>query len=166
MGHCCGFTNIAEWYVQAESLQGDGSRTRQEIPQTASWKAQGGFCWCHAIDTVVQLCATVGLGIKLTSMSVMTVLEVDITSFASKSWYCSEGAPQKSKSELCPYVCYDRCIRLPVFFSYFFCESFVYSVPFWCHPSRVVVKTRGLNEDFSMSITFWLHLSFYLSCCW
>ena len=31
--------NIAEWYVQAESLQGDGSKTRQEIPQTAGWKA-------------------------------------------------------------------------------------------------------------------------------
>jgi len=44
VGHCCGFTNIAEWYVQAESLQGDGSKTRQEIPQTAGWKAQGGFC--------------------------------------------------------------------------------------------------------------------------
>jgi len=29
---------------QAESLQGDGSKTRQEIPQTAGWKAQGGFC--------------------------------------------------------------------------------------------------------------------------
>ena len=61
------------------------------------------------------------------------VLEVDITSFASKSSYCSKGAPQKSKSELCPYVCYDRCIRLPA--AIFFCQSFVYSVAFWCHPS-------------------------------
>jgi len=34
-----GFTNIAEWYVQAESLQGDGSKTRQEIPHTAGCKA-------------------------------------------------------------------------------------------------------------------------------
>jgi len=47
-----------------------------------------------------------------------------------KSSYCSKGAPQsqKSKPELCPYVRYDRCIRLPVFFSYFFCQPFVYSV--------------------------------------
>ena len=26
----------------------------------------------------------------------------------------------------------------------------------------LVVKTRGLNEDFSMSITLWLYLSFFL----
>ena len=45
---------------------------------------------------------------------------MDITSFASKSSYCSKDAPQKSKSELSPYVWYDRCIWLPAFFSYFF----------------------------------------------
>jgi len=28
------------------------------------------YNWCHVIDTVVQLCITVGLGIKLKSMSV------------------------------------------------------------------------------------------------
>jgi len=44
VGHCCGFTNIAEWYVQAESLQGDGSKTRQEIPHTAGCKAR--VCNC------------------------------------------------------------------------------------------------------------------------
>jgi len=60
---------------------------------------------------------------------------MDITLFASKSSYCSKGASQKNKSELCPYVCYDRWVRLPAFFSYFFCQSFVYSVAFWCHPS-------------------------------
>jgi len=51
------------------------------------------------------------LGIKLKS-NVCEVLEVDITSFALKSSYCSKGATQKGKSELCPYdyVCHDRCI--------------------------------------------------------
>jgi len=68
-------------------------------------------------------------------VNVREVLEVDITLFASKSSYCSKGAPQKSKPELCPYVCDDRCIRLPAFFGYFFCKSFVYSVAFCCHPS-------------------------------
>jgi len=52
VGHCCGFTNIAEWYVQDESLQGDGSRARQEIPQTAGWKAQGGFCCTYEVNAV------------------------------------------------------------------------------------------------------------------
>ena len=33
---------------------------------------------------------------------------MNITSFSSKSSYCSKGAPQKSKPELCPYVRYDR----------------------------------------------------------
>jgi len=30
----------------------------------------------------------------------------------------------------------------------------------------VVVKTRELNEEFSMSITLWLYLSFSFSYCW
>jgi len=33
----------------------------------------------------------------------------------------------------------------------------------WLHSGAippVVVKTRGLNQDFSMSITLWLYLSF------
>ena len=48
-----------------------------------------------------------------------------------KSLYCSESAPQKGLSELCPYVCYDRCTWLPALLSYFFCQSFA----FWCNPS-------------------------------
>jgi len=59
---------------------------------------------------------------------------VNITSFASKSSYCSKRA-QKSKPELCPYVRCDRCMLLPLFFSYFFCQPFVLSVAFWCHTS-------------------------------
>jgi len=30
----------------------------------------------------------------------------------------------------------------------------------------VAVRTKGLNEDFSMSITLLLYLSFSFSCCW
>jgi len=30
----------------------------------------------------------------------------------------------------------------------------------------VVVKTKGLNEDFSMSITLWLYLFFSFLCYW
>jgi len=90
---------------------------------------------------------------------------VNITPFAAKFSYCSKGAPQKSKPELCPYVRCDRCIRLPAFFSYFFCQSFFTLLHSGAIPP-VVVKTRGLNEDFSMSITLWLYLSFSFSCCW
>ena len=44
----------------------------------------------------------------------------------------------------CPHVCYDRCIQLPVFFSYFLCQFFVYSVAFWCHPSSCC-KDKGIE---------------------
>jgi len=63
------------------------------------------YNWCHVIDTVLQLYIIVDLGIKLKSMSVR--LEVNIASFTSKSWYCSKGAPQKGKSELCFYLSHD-----------------------------------------------------------
>jgi len=72
----------------------------------------------------------VGLRVKLKSVNVSEVLEVDITSFASKSSYCSKGAPQKGKSELCPDVCYDRCIRLPQRFSAIFSASLVFIFTF------------------------------------
>ena len=85
---------------------------------------------------------------------------MNITSFASKSSYCSKGAP--------PHVCYDKCIPLPAFFSYF-SASLLFTLLHSGAIPPVVVKTRGLNEDFSMSITLWLYLSFfsfsYLSIC-
>jgi len=49
-------------------------------------------------------------------------------SLASKSLYGSESAPQKGESELCPYVCQDRCSWLLAFF----CQSFVDFAAFWC----------------------------------
>ena len=90
---------------------------------------------------------------------------MNITLFASKSLYCSKGAPQKSKPELCPYVGYDRCIWLPAFFSYFFCQPFVYSVAFWCHPSSCCedkgIEWRLLCVNHSL-IVFILLLFFML----
>jgi len=49
----------------------------------------------------------------------------------------------------------------PCVFSYFFLPVFFHSgaIP------PLVVKTRGLNEDFLMSMTLWLYLSFSISCC-
>jgi len=41
-----------------------------------------------------QLYMIVGLGFRLKSMNVREVLEEDIASLASKSSYCSKGAPQ------------------------------------------------------------------------
>ena len=94
------------------------------------------------------------------------VLEVDITSFASKSSYCSEGAPQKSKSELCPYVCYDRCIWFPAFLV-ISSASLLLTLLHSGAILPLVLKTGGLNEDFFMLITLWLYLSFFsFSCSW
>ena len=73
---------------------------------------------------------------------------MNITSFASKSSYCNKGV-QKSKPELCSYVRYDRCIRLPAFFSYF-SASLLFTLLHSGAILLIVVKTRGLNEDFSM----------------
>jgi len=60
------------------------------------------------MDTAPQLYMIVGLGIKLKSMSMRSYswrwTSVPST-FASKSSYCREDAPQKkAKPELCPYV--------------------------------------------------------------
>ena len=90
--------------------------------------------WHHQLDV------TVGLGIQLVNFR--EVLEVNITLFASKSSYCSKGAPQKGKSELCPCVCYDKCMWLSAFFSNFFCH--VDSVAFWCHPSSCC-ENKGIE---------------------
>ena len=82
----------------------------------------------------------------ITTFHYKNKLEVDITSFASKSSYYNKSALQKGKSELSPYVNYDRCIWLSVFFSYIFCQSFVDSVAFWCHPSTCC-EDKGDNTN-------------------
>jgi len=78
------------------------------------------------------------------SQYVREVLEVDITSFASKSSYRSEGARSKGQiwsSSLCMLW---QMIWLPAFFSYFFCQSFVDSVAFWCH-SSTCCEDKGIE---------------------
>ena len=67
---------------------------------------------------------------------------MDITLFASKSSYHSKGAPQKNKSELCPYVCYDRCIWLQLRFSAIFSPSLFLTLLHSGAIPPVVVKTR------------------------
>jgi len=83
---------------------------------------------------------------------------VDITSFALKSPYCSEHAPQKGKSELCPYVCYDiGSLRFSAIFSASILLTLLHSgaIP------PLVVKTRGLNEDFSVNHSLVVLLLFF-----
>ena len=83
-------------------------------------------------------------------------MEVDITSFASNSSYYSKGAPQKSKSELFPCRLWQMHMALCVF------QLFILPVFCWLLNSgaipSVVVKTRVLNEDFSMSIPLYNQL--------
>ena len=71
-------------------------------------------------------------------------MEVYITSFVSKAWYCSEGAPQTRKSELCLYVCHDRYIWLTAFFGYFFASLLLTLLHSGAIPP-LVVKTRVLD---------------------
>jgi len=53
------------------------------------------------------------------------------------------------------YVITDRCIWLPTFFSYFSASLLLTLLHSGAIPP-LFAKTRGLNEDFSMLITFWL----------
>jgi len=78
---------------------------------------------------------------------------VNISSFASKSSYCSKGAPHKSKplSFVLMYVVTDAYGSLR--FSAIFSASLLFTLLHSGAILPVVVKTRGLNEDFSMSIT-------------
>ena len=102
-------------------------------------------------------------------VNVREVLEVDITLFALKSSYCSKGAPQKGKSKLCPYACNDRCIRLHAFFSYCFCQSFVDSVVFWCHPSSCCedkgIEWRLLYVNHSLVVFILLFFVLLVDLC-
>ena len=65
-------------------------------------------------------------------------------------------------SFVCPYVRYDRCMRLPAFFSCFFCQPFFYSVAFWCHPSSCCedkgIEWRLLYVNHSLIVFIFLFL--------
>jgi len=95
------------------------------------------------------------------------VLEVNITPFALKSSYCSKGAPQKSKPELCPYVCMLwQMHTAPCVFQLFFCQPYIYSVAFWCHPSSCCedkgIEWRLLYVNHSLIVFILLLLSMLL----
>jgi len=107
--------------------------------------------WCHVIDTVTQLYVTVGLGIKLKSMSV-------------RSWrWTSLRLPQNpciamrvllkraNLSFVLMYFITDAYsyLRFPAIFS----ASLLFTLLHSGAIPPVVVKTRGLNEDFSISVT-------------
>jgi len=52
----------------------------------------------------------VGLGIKLKSINVYEILEVNLGPFVSKASHCIKGTPYKGKSELCANASHDRNI--------------------------------------------------------
>jgi len=49
VGHCLALQLLLNDKYKLESLQEDGSRTRQEIPQTASCKARAYNCCCDFV---------------------------------------------------------------------------------------------------------------------
>jgi len=106
----------------------------------------------------------VGLGIMLKSMSV-------------KSWrWTSLSLPRNPRiaarvllkranlSSALMYVMTDAYGSLC--FSAIFSASLLLTLLHSGAIPPLVVKTRGLNEDFSMSITLWLYLFCSFSCCW
>ena len=85
--------------------------------------------------------------INQTEINVCEILEVSITPFTSKASYCSKGAPQKGKSELCSILMY---VMTDIYGSLCFWAIFSASLLLtWVHcgaVSPVVVKTRGFDE--------------------
>jgi len=121
------------------------------------------YDWHHFIDTVFQLYRIVGLGIKLKSMSVRSCRWT--SHLRPRKPHCSKSASQKGKFELCFNVSHDRCICLPVSSAIFSASLLLILLHSDTIPP-LVVKTRWLNGDMSMSITLWLYLSSSFSCCW
>ena len=54
----------------------------------------------------------------------------------------------------------------PCVFQLFFLPVFCWLCCILVPSLHLLWKQGGLNEDFSMSITVWLYLSFSFSCCW
>jgi len=105
------------------------------------------------IDTIVHLYMIVGLGIELKSMSVRSWKWTSLR-LPGNPRFAARVLLKRANLSFVLYVCHDRCTWLLAFYSYFFFQSFVDSVAFSESGaiSPVVIKTRGLNEDFSMSI--------------
>ena len=113
--------------------------------------------WCHVIDTIVKLNMIVGLGIKLKSMSVMSWRWTSLCLPWNPRIAARVHLKRANLSFVHMYVMTDAHGSLC--FSVIFSASLLFTITL-LHSgaiSPVVVKTRGLNEDFSMSITLWLY---------
>jgi len=121
---------------------------------------------CHVIDTVVQLYVTVGLGIKLMkSMSVRSWRWTSLRLPRNPRIAARVLLKRANLSFVLMYVMTDAYGSLH--FSAIFSASLLFTLLHSGAILPVVVKTSGLNEDFSMSITLRLYLSFFsFSCCW
>ena len=124
------------------------------------------YNWCHVIDIniIVQLCMMVGPGIKLKSMSVRSWRWTSLHLPWNPCIAVRVLLKRANLSSVLVHIMTDAygCLRSLAIFSASLLLTLVDSgaIP------PLVVKTRGLNEDFSMSITLWLYLSFSFSCCW
>ena len=114
--------------------------------------------WCHVIDTIVQLYVTVGLGIKLKSMSVRSWRWTSLY-LPQNPLIAARVLLKRANLSFVLMLWHWQMLMPPCVFQ-LFCQSFAL-----LHSCAIppVVKTRGLNEDFSMSITVWLYLSFSCS---
>jgi len=122
------------------------------------------YNWCHVIDIVVQLYVTVGLGIKLKSMSVRSWRWTSLCLLRNLHIAARALLKRANLSFVLTYVMTNAYGSLR--FSAIFSASLLFTLLHSGAIPQVVVKTRGLNEDFSMSITLWLYLSFFsFSCC-
>ena len=113
----------------------------------------------------LTLCMTVGLGIKLKSISVRPWRWTSLRLPRNPRIAARVLLKRANLSFVLMYVMTDAYGSLR--FSAIFSASFLFRLLHSGAILPVVVKTRGLNEDFSMSITLWLCLFFFsFSCCW
>ena len=117
--------------------------------------------WCHVIDTIVQLYVTVGLGIKLKSMSVRSWRWTSLRLPRNPRIAARVLLKRANLSFVLMYFMTDAYGSLR--FSAIFSASLFFTLLHSGAIPPVVVKTRGLNEDFSISITLWFLLLFMLS---
>jgi len=113
--------------------------------------------WCHVIDTVVQLYMTVDLGSRLKSMSVRSWRWTSLRLPRNPRISARVLLKRANLSFVLMYVMTDAYGSLR--FSAIFSASVLLTLLHSGAIPPVVVKTRGSNEDFSMSITLWLCLS-------
>ena len=112
---------------------------------------------CHVIDTVIQLYMIVDLGIKLKSMSVRSCRSTSLRLPWNPHIAARVLLKRANLSLVLMYVMTDAYGSLR--FSAIFSASLLLTLLHSGAIPPLVVKTRGLNEDFSLSITVWLYLT-------